>query len=402
MLSVNESSTTSTRRIVDFKVDNSPPDIPSNYSNAIPQDLEFETLFNFDFEGQRDVLISKNQVKKAGRKIRKNEGDLKDARSKIQLFRAEHKKPLEYIVRIVSRYSSEDTQVVARLKRLDTIIDKLTRPSLDGINENKTCVTNMNDIGGCRAIFESIECLYTALGHIKIIVDRLPNIKIKDIDNYIEKPKGNDCGYRSLHVIFEFETLNKTLKIEAQLRTRAQHLWATTVEVIDLIERVKIKTLSHRPNSEKNRNQVHWEELLSLMSEVISGNEGCRKLTDTRRVEIKNKLKYLNNKVKAINKLRSFKLVSEKINSKINYKNSYYIVVIGLEKGSIKVIAEQAYDNEHKAMLIYNNIEQVVSSMDNTNTLMVATKDISSLGDAYPNYLGDCQAFIEILHEAMV
>jgi hypothetical protein len=137
------------------------------------------------------------------------------------------------------------------------------------------------------------------------------------------------------------------------------------------------------------------------MSDVIAGNEGCNELTDSRRTEIKNKLKYLNNKVKAVNKLESFKLVSEKIDFNTSSQNSYYIVVIGLEKGSIKVIAEQAYDNEHKAMLIYNNIEQVVSSMENTNTLMVATKDISSLGDAYPNYLGDCQAFIEMLNEAM-
>lgn len=392
---VNDSST---KRIVDFRVDNSPPNIPSN---AVSEELDFETLFNSDFEESHDVVISKNQVKKAGRKIRKNEGDLKDARAKIQSFRTEHKKPLECIVQIVSRYSCEGTQVVARLKRLDTIIDKLTRLSLDGVSENKTCVTNMNDIGGCRAIFERIEYLYDALEDIKIIVDRLSNIKIKDIDNYIENPKGNDCGYRSLHIIFEFKTPDKTLKIEAQLRTRVQHLWATTVEVIDLIERVKIKTLSHRPDNEKNRSQIYWEELLSLMSDVIAGNEGCNELTDSRRTEIKNKLKYLNNKVKAVNKLESFKLVSEKIDFNTSSQNSYYIVVIGLEKGSIKVIAEQAYDNEHKAMLIYNNIEQVVSSMENTNTLMVATKDISSLGDAYPNYLGDCQAFIEMLNEAM-
>lgn len=398
-MSINEENQI---RVVDFQVDNSPQ--ISNKSTIDPnnlEDLDFQSLFEAAFEDRLEERFSKNKIKKAGRKIRKNEGDLKDARSKIQSFRAEHEEPLKHISKIVSSCSPDDTQVVTRLKRLDTIIDKLTRPSLDGRTENKTCVTNMNDIAGCRAIFSDINCLFATLKGIHNLVNQFESISIKDVDNYIETPKGNDCGYRSVHVIIEYETPMKTLKVEVQLRTRVQHLWATSVEIIDLIERTKIKTLSHIPFAMKEQAQVHWEELLSLMSEVIAFHEGCITLGEKRLKEIKNKLRYLDRKVKSINKLKSFKMVSESIYLHGTGRNQYYIVVIGLDNDSVKVLAEQVFDDEYKALLIFNNIEKVASSMSDTNALMVATKDISSLSVAYPNYLGDCQAFTEMLIDAM-
>ena len=389
-------------KIVDFKVDDSPKSSnPSVFDNDNLEDLDFQSLFSTSYTNNTEHVVTKNQVKKAGRKIRKNEGDLKDARTKIQAFRSEHEKPLQHIAKIVSCCSKDTAQVVTRLKRLDTIIDKLTRKSLDGKTPNTTCITNMNDIGGCRAIFENIECLHKALIRLRHNIKQLPNIKIKDVDDYIRTPKENDCGYRCIHVIFEYDTGDKSLRIEAQLRTRAQHLWATTVEIIDLIERTQIKTLSHRPDQEKEQNQIYWESLLRFMSEIIAGNEGGIPLDEARRHDIKGKLKYLVKKVKADSKLRSFKLVSEKLNSQTNSKDGYYIVVIGFKDGVIMVLAEHAFEDENTALLIFNNIEQVASSLKDVNALMVATKDISSLSDAYPNYLGDCQAFIEMLNEAM-
>ncbi len=386
------------KRVVDFTVDDSPDNQKPSTTNL---ELDFDSLFNARIESIQDSGITKNQVKKAGRRIRKNEGDLKDARSKIQLFRSQHEKPLEHIAHIVTCCSDTNAQVVTRLKRLDTIIDKLTRPSLDGKDQNKTCVTNMNDIGGCRAIFESIECLQLALSKLIEAIEQCSNIKIKDIDDYIANPKGNDCGYRSVHVIFEYTVNDSTLKIETQMRTRAQHLWATTVEIIDLIERTTIKTLSHLPADKKCENQVYWERLLRLMSEVIAGNEGCIDVDAERRNVIRGKLKYLSKKVKANSKLRSFNLVSEQLNSQASTLDKYYIIVIKISDGVIEVLAEHLYSDQREALLIFNNIEQVASSLGDLNALMVATKDISSLNDAYPNYLGDCQAFIEMLELAM-
>ena len=122
---------------------------------------------------------------------------MKSATSIIQTFRAAHEEPLNTIAYLVGRCFRElkiSVKPVKRLKRLDTIIDKLQRKSLDGKTSNGTCVTNMNDIGGCRAIFPDIDSLNKVKDKLKAAIKNEERVKIKDIDDYITAPKLNDCG----------------------------------------------------------------------------------------------------------------------------------------------------------------------------------------------------------------
>ncbi|MCG9657973.1 RelA/SpoT domain-containing protein [Vibrio mediterranei] len=162
------------------------------------------------------------------------------------------------------------------MKRLETIIDKLQRKSLDGNTTNATCVTNMNDIGGYLAIFPDLMSLELAVSQLQGTVEKVGRVRIKDIDNYISNPKPNDCGYRSLHVIYRYDHASgKSFNIEAQLRSRLQHLWATTVEIMDILEGTKIKTHSHSSNEDKDELQIKWEVLLAIMSRYSDDAEGA-------------------------------------------------------------------------------------------------------------------------------
>ena len=94
---------------------------------------------------------SGKQIKNAGRNLRKREGDLKKATKIVQSYRADHREALDCIFDFIQRFCTDLGIVVTsakRLKRLDTIVNKLQRPSLDGVIPNQMCITNMGDIGG--------------------------------------------------------------------------------------------------------------------------------------------------------------------------------------------------------------------------------------------------------------
>ena len=122
--------------------------------------------------------------------------------------------------------------VVTRLKRMESIIDKLRRP-------NSSKLSRIDDIAGIRIIVNN----FTEIYEISELLEKLlisNNCQLKYNKDYIEFSKKD--GYRSLHKIFTFSYENKNLNFEIQIRTKLQHLWSTTVEIYDLIEYKNLKS----------------------------------------------------------------------------------------------------------------------------------------------------------------
>jgi len=393
------------KRVVSFQIDDTPTAEQASKNFQDDYELCFQDFLErtVDESATEDFSYSNNGVKKAGRRLRKKEGDLKSATATIQQFRAAHEKPLNTIAYLVGRCCRElgiDVKPVTRLKRLETIVDKLQRKSLDGETTNATCVTNMNDIGGCRAIFPDLESLEKAKERLQVTVEKVGRIKIKDIDDYITNPKPNDCGYRSLHVIYRYDHASgKSFNIEAQLRTRLQHLWATTVEIVDILEGTKIKTHSHSPDEDKEKLQVQWEELLSIMSQYIADAEGAIALSNGNRAQFSNRLIELNREINALSRLRSFKILSEKVEGCRDGSIEHVLLVI--DETSLEMIFSEEFENYTQAISVYNAAEKMTRSHARLNTLLISTKNMGQLSEAYPNYLGDCASFITLLEDAM-
>jgi GTP pyrophosphokinase len=101
-------------------------------------------------------------------------------------------------------------EVAQRLKRLPTIVDKLAR--------EQGRVTQMQDIGGVRAVLPSLRHVYAVRRRL------LKTWTIVRVRDYIAEPKRS--GYRALHVIVK----RRGFPIEVQLRTIAQDVWANSVE----------------------------------------------------------------------------------------------------------------------------------------------------------------------------
>ncbi|MGR5464941.1 RelA/SpoT domain-containing protein [Photobacterium damselae] len=353
-------------------------------------------------------LPGTNAVKKAGRSFRKNEGDLKDAGETIRKHRMAHSVPLATITKLINwrcrKLGVANVQSVQRLKRYETIIDKLQRDSLDGKTPNRTCISNMSDIGGCRFIFpdmDSLNCVREWLLEVKDSNNAGCRVGIKHVNDYILNPKDNDCGYRSLHVIccYTYKGTSRRYLVEAQLRTQLQHLWATTVEIVDIIEGLKIKTHSHSI-SKKSSCQLKWEEILSIVSHQISHKEGVACISDEECLDNAKRLEQLDRDINAIHKLHSFEIVSEAIiKEKLINEVEYALLVVDIKKRDL--IGIQGFDNYGDAISKYDDIERLVSFMPSINVLLVSTERMRDLKGAYPNYLGDCLSFVNLMNEIM-
>jgi ppGpp synthetase/RelA/SpoT-type nucleotidyltranferase len=101
--------------------------------------------------------------------------------------------------------------VAQRLKKRDTIIDKLDRYP-------KMKLTRMHDIGGVRATLPSLSCLYAVSRRLR------KTWTIANTRDYVAEPK--ESGYRAIH----HEVVRDGKVIEVQLRTFRQHAWANQVE----------------------------------------------------------------------------------------------------------------------------------------------------------------------------
>lgn len=170
---------------------------------------------------QTDVP-SKSQVTKAGKRLRRafagqaavRHEEISDPLEVLIAFRAAHAAPLAKAnngLRSMVNTEGCRVEVSQRLKRIPTILDKLLR-------EPTMALGNMGDIGGCRAVLDSVE-------EVRRVEARLRhNRPPVDEHDYIAAPKAS--GYRGVHLVVVYDDR----RIEIQLRTRLMHEWAYTVE----------------------------------------------------------------------------------------------------------------------------------------------------------------------------
>ena len=184
--------------------------------------------------------------------------EAREAREVVEAYRSAHAAPLHAAyMGLRSCLTTEgfygdifDLDVSRRLKRLPTIEDKLRRlPTMD--------LSTMQDIGGCRAVLNTQEQVQRAVERFcanSLKRDRRPD-RIRD---YVAGPQ--DSGYRAIHIYTRYHGR----RIEVQLRTREQDIWAKIVE--DLTSKTGIDF-----KNGDGPDEVH--DLLRRLSELLSQRE---------------------------------------------------------------------------------------------------------------------------------
>lgn len=179
-------------------------------------------------------LLTSSRINRAGKTIRKYlRGEIQD-RAKFQealgvliAFRAQHQRPLTTanmgLRSMVKTAGCANPEVSQRLKRIPTIVNKLWR-------EPTLALANMQDLGGCRAVLDSVDEMGSVLDRIQ------GRRRVESVSDYVTRPR--DSGYRGIHVIVRYSDR----RIEVQLRTRVMHEWAVTVETLSNVMGLDVKS----------------------------------------------------------------------------------------------------------------------------------------------------------------
>lgn len=355
------------------------------------------------YENQKRILkFSKGQIERAGRSIRHRctGEERKDAILKIQNFRETHLYPLmlikNHLVQVTKKVTKQGF-VARRLKMLSTIIDKLERPTLDGEKANAIEVTRMQDIGGCRAIVPNLR-------QLNELHERLKNSssvhQIIKTDNYLT-PK--ESGYGGVHLVYscfagsDSENEWKKTKIEVQLRTELQHAWATSLEIIDTLEGIKLKT--------SLEGHTEWRRFFKISGVLVAHTERSCLIDEDQLPSLISELRDLENILEVRNRLSKFNLAiqfttdTKKLPKRILTHQGMFLVKI------MKITEKNPLANEAKRVVIIDtfgssDIDQALEELANSEidenvliAVLVSADSVRNLKKAYPNYFGSTTKF---------
>jgi len=310
-------------------------------------------------------------------------------------WRAIHSYPMHIFKKRLkdkSRILDKQSLTVQRLKRVPAIIKKLQR-KYDGREPTMT-LSQMQDIGGCRAVLATVE-LAKQLHKEYYIKGDLKHKKIGEKD-YITNPKKD--GYRSIHLIYKY-TSDKgkkeynNLLVEVQIRSKLQHLWATAIETVDFFTRQAIKS---------SEGQKEWMDFFRLISSAFARIENCPPVPDTPAdekqlyLEIKKKEKELN----VIRVMRGWAKAIKVFTQATRERPKVQFFLLELDILGEKLnISGYTKNQEQKAIADYSEAEKRNNGKKEYDVVLVGADSSTDLEKAYPNYFVDTQEFLQYLEK---
>jgi hypothetical protein len=313
----------------------------------------------------------------------------------INNWRSSHSFPLQsFKMTLLRRAKKVDHRAIIaqRLKRLSSIAAKLRRfPDMK--------LSQMQDIGGCRAVVEDIDSVvrlvkvYTK-GRSKNPTKRHEFLNSKD---YILNPKVD--GYRGVHLIYRYRTASRKhavyggLKIEIQLRSKLQHAWATAVETVSIFTGQALKS---------SRGEADWHRFFALMSSAMALRERQPLVpgTPANKIELVAELRVLTAKLNVVNALRGWSYALKQLPE----KNVTDAVVFLLVLDAVAyTLSTKGFKKEElpQASEAYLAVEKSTASSPGTQAVLVSLDSVHAIRSAYPNYFLDTSAFLTALNVAI-
>ena len=320
---------------------------------------------------------SKGQLNRAGDAIRNGMLSPEGAAA-VDAWRAAHRYVLNTFQSILrNKARGRGIDIAQRLKRRTTIVDKLMR-------EPQMLLSRMDDVAGCRLIFSSISELteFRTAFHKSRFRHRRRNET--DKYDYIKRPK--PLGYRGIHDIYEYDANSvkgkayKGLLLELQYRTRCQHAWATSVELIAHLTGFEPKF---------NRGDIKYIEFFRLASEVIARSceamtSCCPEFTDA---EVATKLEDIDGEIHVMAMLRRVRPSEETAG------DASALILQMAPSGELKI---HEFPNRAAATSSLFKLEKEHPSDD---IVLVTADTFESIRTSYRNYFSDVKEFVRFIDD---
>lgn len=267
--------------------------------------------------------------------------------------------------------------VAQRLKRLYSIRLKLR-------NLKWLRLSEMQDIGGCRAILPSVD-------HVRALVERYRTSDLRHIlddeDDYIEEPKTS--GYRGIHLIYRYHSERTPKyngrKIEMQFRSQAQHVWATAVETAGVFTGQALKS---------SQGDKRWLRFFALMATDTALREWQPPVpgTPTGRAELVAELRALAQELDVVNRLMAFGVAVGRL-PRGRATDRYFLVQLDATARQVRVSSYSQLELD-LALTRQSEAERETRDDANADSVLVSVESVAALRAAYPNYFLDTHRFL--------
>jgi len=290
-----------------------------------------------------------------------------------------------------------EIEFAQRLKRRNTVIGKLRRVDPTG-RPLISDVSSMHDFAGCRMIFENLKDLteFRSYMHSSAVMRNVDHEirHASEIDkyNYIEKPK--DTGYRGIHDVYRhFPRGSKRreekkpwdgLLVEVQYRTRAQHAWATAVEISDLLDGEQTKFELDQSN------RGHFFALASeIIARQVESLENAYLGVTTK--HLRNELQKLENELGILRRLKLLKQFEDE-----EQLQRHNVLNIYRDRTGELTLEILSFSSPTDAIEAASNLEANERSL---NAVYVRSDNPKQLRSAYRNYFNDPVDFVDMIEE---
>lgn len=340
-----------------------------------------------------ELRYSKNQVNLAGDALislppdeLESIPDRDRALDIINNWRSCHSYPLNSIqmtLRRRSRAVDGNAIIVQRLKRLVSIDLKLRRFG-DWLKLSK-----MQDIGGCRAVVRTVH-----------MVERLDGLykngrsisEFRRRYDYITEPKSD--GYRSVHYVYKYISssphyeIYNGLQIEVQLRSKAQHIWATANETVSTFTYQRLKA---------GVGESEWLRFFALMANAIAIAEKRILVPGTpeEKKELSAEIQYYADLLDVEPMLSGWQVAMKHLAEQATGAQVFLLVL----DPDARVLTVEPFAGNDVALASdrYLGVEREIRKNPRMDAVLVRGDSISALRRAYPNYYADIGLFLRIL-----
>lgn len=325
-------------------------------------------------------MYSKTKIDSAGRALSKGVFKSEDQEIESEIifddYRRAHLQPLTDTTYLIQGWLSQFDKgfyIAQRLKRRPQILRKMRRFSVR--------LTQLQDIGGNRVIVDTnadVEALR------RFLMDRITGDRSLDLHRETDyRVEGrDDTGYRALHMILDREGL----KIELQLRSRAQHHWAESIERTSVIYGQHLK---------ENEGHPAVLEYFKCLSHVFYELECSREPSPQEKMDLddrRERAEQLINEAKHSDLLYSrasegVLQTLEEIERNRRSPFNNWILIFDWNSGqfvnweSISKDPNEAYDS-------YRRFENQYTEGDGFEVVLVGSSDVSMIRKTHSHYFG--------------